>query len=296
MNIPVKKLKNGFEIPIFGIGTWMMGGDFYKDLVNNDDEADIKAIQIAIDLGITHIDSSELYAQGRAEELTGMAIKKYDREKLFICTKVSPLNLHYHDLIKAAKGSLKRYQIDYLDLYLMHFPNKNIPLEETMPALDRLVDDGLIRYFGGSNFTVEQMKEAQTYAKHKFVANQYHYNLIVREPEKNGLLQYCQKNDIILIAWRPVQDTLSLQKGVEVLDKMCEKYGKTPIQMAINWLTSQYNVVTLAKSRNIEHLKENLGAVGWQMDKDDIEILRKYFPNQREIGDAWPGLDLYIKL
>ena len=77
---------------------------------------------------------------------------------------------------------------------------------------------------------------------------------------------------------------------------MCEKYGKTPIQMAINWLTSQSNVVTLAKSRNIEHLKENLQAVGWQMDNDDIEILRKEFPGQREVGDAWPGLDRYIKL
>ena len=296
MHIPTKKLKNGFEMPVFGFGTWMIGGDFYKDLVNNDDKADINAIQTAIDLGVTHIDSSELYAQGCAEELTGVAIKKYDREKLFICTKVSPLNLHYDDLIGAAKGSLKRFQIDYLDLYLMHFPNKNISLEETMPALDRLVDDGLIRYFGGSNFTVEQIKEAQSYAKHKFVANQYHYNLIVREPEKNGLLEYCQKNDIILIAWRPVQDTLSLQKGVEMLDKMCEKYSKTPIKICINWLISQPNVVTLAKSRNVEHLKENLGAIGWQMDKVDIEILRKEFPNQREIGDAWTGLERYIKL
>jgi len=296
MNIPTKKLKNGFEMPVFGIGTWMMGGDFYKVLVNNDDEANVKAIQNAIDLGVTHIDSSELYAQGRAEELTGQAIKKYDREKLFICTKVSPLNLHYNDLIEAAKGSLKRYQIEYLDLYLMHFPNKNIPLKETMPAFDKLVDEGLIRYYGGSNFTVEQMKEAQSYTKHKFVANQVHYNLIVREPERNGLLEYCQKNDIILIAWRPVQDILLLQKGIEVLDKMCKKYDKTPMQICINWLISQPNVVTLAKSRNLEHLEENLGAVGWQMDKEDIEILRKEFPNQREVGDAWPGLDRYIKL
>lgn len=204
--------------------------------------------------------------------------------------------MHYNDLIEAAKGSLRRFQIDYIDLYLMHFPNKNIPLKETMPAFDKLVDDGLIRYFGGSNFTVEQIKEDQSYAKHKFVANQVHYNLIVREPEKNGLLEYCQKNDIILIAWRPVQDVLSIQKGIEVLDKICEKYSKTPIQISINWLISQPNVVTLAKSRNTKHLKENLGAIGWQMSDRDIEILRKDFPSQREIGDAWPGLERYIKL
>jgi diketogulonate reductase-like aldo/keto reductase len=87
-----------------------------------------------------------------------------------------------------------------------------------------------------------------------------------------------------------------LQNVVKVFDKMVKKYGKTPIQICINWLTSQPNVVTLAKSRNIEHLKENLGAVGWQMSEEDIEILRKDFPGQREIGDAWTGLERYIKL
>jgi len=290
MNIATKKLKSGFEMPVFGIGTWTMGGNFIKDLVNNDDEADIKAIQTAVDLGVRHIDSSEFYAQGRAEELVGMAIKKYDREKLFICTKVSPYNLHYDDLIKAAKSALKRFQIEYFDLFLMHYPNKYIPPEETMPALDKLVDDGLVRYFGGSNFSVEEIKEAQSYSRHKFVANQYHYNLTVRAPERNGLLEYCQKNDIILIAWRPAQDILSLKKGIKVLDKICEKYGKTPVQICINWLVSQPNVVTIAKSRNIGHLKENLSGIGWQMDKDDIEILRMEFPNQRETGDAQPGL------
>jgi len=289
MDIPMKRLNSGFEMPVFGIGTWRMGGDFYKH-TNNNDKADIKAIQSALDLGITHIDSSELYAHGHTEELVGVAIKKFDRKKLFICTKVSPLNLQYKDLIQSAKKSLQRYQIDYLDLYLIHFPNRNISFEVTMPALDKLVDSGLIRYFGVSNFTVEQMKEAQSFAYHKIVANQYQYNLIFREPEKNGLLEYCQKNDIILIAWRPIRDTIAFKSDFDLFDSMCKKYKKTPIQMAINWLISQLNVVTLAKSRNIEHLKENLGAIGWQINKEDIEILREEFPNQKEIGVAWRDL------
>lgn len=295
IQIQNKRLKCGFDIPIFGTGTWMMGGDFYYD-TENDDIADIDAIKTAIELGITYIDSSELYAQGHAEELVAKAIKGYEREKLFICTKVSPLNLRYNDLIKAAKKSLERLDTDYIDLYLMHFPNKNIPLEETMPALDKLVNDGLIKYIGVSNFTVDQMKEAQSYSKHKIVANQYHYNLIVREPERNGLLEYCQKNDVILIAWRPVQDVIIHAKGIEVLEKICAKYSKTPVQIGINWLISQDNVVTLAKSRNVNHLQENLEGVGWQMDESDIEMLRANFPNQRDIGDAWTGLERYIKI
>ena len=128
-----------------------------------------------------------------------------------------------------------------------------------MPAFDKLVNNGLVKYIDVSNFTVEQMKESQYYLKHKIVANQYHYNLIVRESERNGLLEYCQKSDVILIAWRPVQDMLLHAKGIEVLEKICAKYNKTPVQIGINWLISQDNVATLTKCRNVHHLRENLG-------------------------------------
>lgn len=291
MEIPVKKLKNGFEIPIFGIGTWMMGGDLFHN-PDNDDKADIKAIRIAIELGVTHIDTSEVYANGYAEALISKAIKGINRKELFIVTKVWPLNLHYDDLIKSANRSLNRLKTDYIDLFLIHFPNPRIPIEESISAMDYLVDKNLVRFIGLSNFNTEQFIEAQKNSRHKIVVNQVHYNLIHREYEKNGFLDYSKSNDVMLIAWRPIQEGLLAKKGIEILDKMCKKYNKTHSQIAIKWLISQNNVVTLAKSRNIEHLKENLGVIDWVMEMEDIELLKNTFPNQKLYSDS-KNADIY---
>ena len=287
MKMPTERLRSGFEMPIFGMGTWRMGGDYHYD-PSNEDEADIRAIRAAIEIGITHIDTAETYAEGHAERLVGQAIKGYDREKLFIVSKVSPEHLRYDDLIASAKGSLERLETDYLDLYLIHHPNPNIRIVETMRAKDALVDEGLVKNIGVSNFTVERLEEAQARTKNKIVANQLHLNLIYREPERKGLLEYCQKNDVMFVAWRPMQKGLLAKRGIKVLDEMCEKYGRSPAQIAINWLVSQPNVVTLSKMRNVEHIGENLGAIGWQMDEEDIDRLRRDFPNQQDVSDTVP--------
>ena len=131
MTIPTKKLKSGFEMPVFGLGTWKMGGDVNYN-PNNDDEADIKAIKKAIDMGITHIDTAEKYAEGHAEKLVGKAIKGYKRSKLFIVSKVAESNLKYDDLINSCKKSLERLGTDYLDLYLIHGPSLTIPIQESI--------------------------------------------------------------------------------------------------------------------------------------------------------------------
>ena len=277
----------GFSMPLFGLGTWLMGGAMSHD-PQNDDEQDIVAIQAAIDKGITHIDTAEMYAAGYAEELVGRAIQKQDRKKLFLVSKVSPNNLRYKDVISSAKKSLKRLKVDYLDLYLVHKPNLVIPLKETMQAMDFLVEEGLVRNIGVSNFTSKRMKQTQDYSKNKIRATQVHYNLIYREPEVEGILEYCQKNDILLIAWRPIQQGIISQNNSGVMKNMCDKYQKTPSQIAINWLISQPNVVTLSTMRNPKHLNENLGALGWKMDDKDVEILRREFPNQKKISDVVP--------
>lgn len=288
MNIPTKKLKCGFEIQIFGIGTWMMGGD-HQHNSNNNDQADIKAIKNAIDVGITHIDTAEVYADGHAEKLVAQGIKGYDRKKLFIVSKVQQKNLKYDDLLKSCENSLKRLKTNYLDLYLLHAPNPDISLKKTMKAMDKLKEDGRIKNIGISNFNVKRSKEAQNATQNKIVANQLHLNLIFREPERDGLIEYCQQNDIMFISWRPVQKGQLTQKGkYKILDEMCDKYNKTPAQIAINWLISQKNMVTLSKMRSPKHLKENLGALGWKIEKQDIERLYKKFPKQIDVSDAVP--------
>lgn len=287
VNIPIKTLKNGFSMPVFGLGTWQMGGKLERDF-KNDDKADIKAIEIAINSGVTHIDTAEMYANGYSETLVGNAISTYKRENLFLVSKVSPDNLEYQNVINSAKNSLKRLNTSYLDLYLIHGPNPEIPIKKTMEALDFLKSEGLIRHIGVSNFSKERLFEAQKYTKNKIVVNQLHYNLKFREPQRTGLLEYCQKNDVMLVAWRPFQKGLLLEEKNILMDEMCQKYHKTPAQIGINWLISQENVVTLSKMRNESHLTENLEALIWQMEKKDIEKLDKLYPDQQNISDVCP--------
>lgn len=289
MLIPTKKLKSGFSMPVFGIGTWQMGGRFRHNLKNND-QRDINAIKSAIDLGITHIDTAEIYANGYAEKLVGQAIKNYKRSKIFLVSKVSGYNLKYDAILNAVEQSLARLQTDYLDLYLIHWPNPAIPIKQTMRAMDRLVDEGTIRNIGVSNFAVKRLRQAQSCSSNKIVCNQVHYNLIFREPEKKGLLKYCQNNDIFLSAWRPIQKGELTKPGITILDELGKKYKKTPAQIAINWLISQKNVITLSKTSNLKHLKENLGAIGWKMSPAEIEFLRAKFPKQQFISDIMPLL------
>ena len=286
MKIPTKILKSGFEMPVFGLGTWMMGGGFEHD-PNNDDHADIHAIKNAIDNGITHIDTAEVYANGYAETLVGKAIKEYERKKIFLVSKVAPNHLHYDDVLSALEASLQRLQTEYLDLYLVHQPNPDTPIKETMKALDYAKQQGLIKHIGVSNFTVQRFQEAQSHTSNKIVANQLHYNLMFREPERKGLVTFCQENDVMFIAWRPVQKGL-LTKEQTIVSMLCEKYKKTPSQIAINWLLSQLNIVTLSKMRNVDHLKENLDALDWEMDQEDVEKLRCEFPDQMDVSDAVP--------
>jgi diketogulonate reductase-like aldo/keto reductase len=285
MKVPEKKLKTGFRMPVFGFGTWRLGGGEQRDL-NNDDQADINAIRAAIDLGITHIDTAEIYAQGRAEELVAEGIKNYGRKNLFITSKAQFNHLAYDKVIKSCKQSLRRLRLDYLDLYLAHRYNPDVDLRQTIAAFDELVKLGLVKNIGVSNFNLAHLKQAQAYSKNKIVCDQVHYNLMFREPEVSGLLEYCQTNDVFLVAWRPVGKGNLLVDLPPVLSELCQKYNKTPAQVAINWLVAQPNVLTLFKAGNVAHLRENFGAIGWEMSRQDIERLRKEYPGQKYISDV----------
>lgn len=285
MNIPTKRLESGFEMPVFGLGLWQMGGKRERDESN--DEADVQAIRRAIDAGITHFDVAEGYGVGHAEELLGRAIKGYDRSKLFIASKVSEENQGYEGTLAACRASLSRIGVAYLDLYMLHrFPAPGLSIADTMRAMDELVDSGLVRHIGLSNVIPKRFDVAQSLTKHKIVVNQVHYNLQYREVEERQVLKHAQGSDVMLVAWRP------LQKGglpqSELVNELAEKYNRTPAQIALNWLISQDNVVTLAKMSNPRHLEENLGALDWTMNPEDVERIRREFPDQQLVSDTVP--------
>ncbi len=286
MSIGEKRLKCGFKIPVFGLGTWMLGGDSERDFAN-DGQADIASLICGMEHGFKHIDTAEMYAAGFAEEITGQAIKGHSRENLFITSKVWYDDLSYDGVLRAAENSLKRLCTDYLDLYLIHKPNDQFPLNETMRALDRLVNEKLIKNIGVSNFSVERFKHTQQFCEHKIVVNQVHYNLASREPE-NGLLEFCQKNDVMLVAWRPLAKGGIIDVDYPFFDELCEKYRKTRAPIALNWLLSQDNVVTISTMRSTSHIEENLAALNWNMSNEDIEALRHGFPGQEKVSSTLP--------
>ena len=269
-------------MPVIGIGTWRMGGVMTADRAY--DKEEILAIKTAISLGMTHIDTAELYGDGHAEELVGEAIKGYDRETLFITTKVKWTNLRYADMIEAAERSLKRLGTNYVDLYLIHAPNTSVPIEETMRAMDYLAKNELTRFIGVSNFSAEQIQEAQQHAENKIVADQIEYNLLVRgsapdtRDTESETIPYCQKNDIAVIAYKPLARGELAKPGIKPLDELAKKYRKTQAQIAINWLISKPNIVTIPKAAMTEHVKENLGAIGWNLSEKDMKTLDHDLP------------------
>ncbi len=285
MKIATKKLTNGFELPVYGLGLWQMGGRRAVD--RSQDAREIMAIRAALEHGITHLDTAELYGAGHAEELLARAVEGFDRKKLLVATKVSGQNQSYDGVRRSFEASLKRLRMDYVDLYLLHwYPEPGLPIADTMRALDELVSAGVVKNIGVSNMTPARFSEAQRHTKNKLVCNQVHYNLQYREVEAKGVLKQCQDEDVMLVAWRP------LQKGAlgtaPVVADLARKYGKTPAQIALNWLIAQDHVVTISKTSRVEHLEENLGALNWTMEPEDVERIRREFPDQKLVSDAVP--------
>lgn len=277
MIIPRKRLKSGFEMPVFGIGTWKMGGLLNSDSTN--DAEDRRGLRTALDLGVTLIDTAELYGNGHAEELVGSVIKGFDRKKLFIVDKVFKNNLAHDDVISACKASLAKVGTTYFDLYLVHAPNPDIDVKETFKALDELKKEGLIKEIGVSNFSADELQEAQKVTKNKIVVNQVHYNLAYQNLQET--VAYCQNSDIMVMAYRPIERGALIENEIPVISEMCKKYGKTKSQIVINWLISQDNITTITKMSNPKHLMENLHALDFQMDEKDIEKLRVEIPEIR---------------
>ncbi len=266
---------DGVSIPVLGVGTWGMGGRQVED--RSRDEEDVQAIRVALDLGMTHIDTAEYYGAGHCEELVGEAIEPYRRGDVFITTKVWRNHLEYDSLLSSMEGSLRRLGVDHVDLYLIHWPNPEVPLRETMSALEKCADEGLTRFIGVSNFSPQLMREAQGHLReHRLVADQVEYSLMDQKPGME-LLPYLRSRESLLIAYKPLGLGSLLNAGNRVLAEMADRYGKTPAQVALNWVISHEGVVAIPKSSNPLHLLENAGAVGWSLGDEDMALLADSF-------------------
>ena len=285
--------------PKLGLGTWQFGGrvEYNPD---NDDAADIAAIRNAIELGIRHIDTAQLYAGGKTEEFVGAAIKPFNRSDLIIASSVDDLG--HDDVLKSCENSLRRLGIDYLDLYYIHKPQLSVPFAETAKAFNRLLAEGLIRNAGISNAKIETLENYQRHLDRKFFASQNSYNLIVRESVETGLLDYCRQNGIHFVAWRPLQlpapnlgiESLTKRGAYPILDDMADKYEKTNAQIAIRWLTQQENVSAIFKSANPDHVREILDTENWRLSDADWKNLSDNFPLRKNAGFNTAGAPLTL--
>jgi len=269
----------GVRVSALGLGTWGIGG-FYRPDRSADAEA-VEVIRFAVQQGMSFIDTAEMYGAGHAEELVGQALKDM-REQAFIATKVSPEHFDYEGVMRACEASLKRLGTSYVDLYQLHWPNPAIPLRETMKAMERLVELGKVRHIGVSNFSVQELEEARAcLSRHEVVSNQVEYSLLARQVERD-VLPYCLREGILVIAYSPLaRGALFKGRSLEVLRSIGAAYGKTPAQVALNWLLRKEGLVAIPKALRKEHVVENLGAVGWRLRPEHIMALEQAFPAAR---------------
>jgi aryl-alcohol dehydrogenase-like predicted oxidoreductase len=307
---------SGLKVPVLSLGTGTFGGgtDFFKKWGNTDVEEAKKLIAICMDAGANFFDTANIYSLGASEEILGQALQGR-RDQALISTKATfsmgegpndKGSSRYH-LIKACETSLKRLQTDYIDIYFMHGFDALTPVEETLGALDHLIQSGKIRYIGCSNFSgwhvMKSLATSEKYGLARYVAYQGYYSLIGRDYEEE-LMPLGIDQDLSLMVWSPlgwgrltgkIRRGQPVQEGrikaggaaggpqveeeylynvIDVLDRISEETGKSLTQIALNWLLQRPTVANVTfGARNEEQLRHNLGAIGWNLTKVQMEKL-----------------------
>ena len=261
--------RTGEKIPVVGMGTWEMG-----DVQNDGRVLEIQALRRGMELGMTMIDTAEMYGRGNAETLVGQAIKGM-RDEAFIVTKVSPEHFGYEDVLLSCESSIRRLGVEHIDLYLLHWPSHKVPIEETMKAMEELVSRGKIRYIGVSNFSVAQtLKARESLPRSEITCNELRYSLTHRAIESE-LLPFCEKEKLTVVAYSPL-DTGKIPTN-KIPRALLDKYAMTPAQLMLNWVTYKEAVVAIPKASNIEHVEEDAAAVAARISRDDYNALSQIF-------------------
>ena len=263
-------LPGGETIPALGQGTWMMA----ERRSRRTDE--VAALQAAVDQGMAVIDTAEMYADGAAEELVGEALESR-RSEIFLVSKVMPQNASRRGTIAACEASLRRLRTDRIDLYLLHWRGR-IPLVETLAAFDTLQRDGKIRYWGVSNFDVDDLDELTVSAfraTSPVAANQVLYNLKRRGIEFD-LLTKCRIDGVPIMAYSPLEQGRLLKNTT--LTAIAERLNATAAQVALAWILRQPGVIAIPKAGHVDRVHENRGATGIRLQASDLAELDRVFP------------------
>ena len=262
-------LPDGERVPALGQGTWRMGENkrAHKD--------EVAALRLGIELGMTLIDTAEMYGEGGAEKVVAHAIED-QRDRVFVVTKVYPHNASRTELPKAIERSLERLRIDAIDLYLLHWRERNTRLAETVEAFEKLRATGKIKRWGVSNFDVDDMEELRSIGSGaNCAANQVLYNLENREIE-SGLLQWSQKNDIPIMAYSPVGHGRGLLENA-TLKKIAKHHDATTSQIALAWVLRQPQVIAIPKASKEKHVRENAQSIEIKLTNEDFADLDREF-------------------
>jgi len=271
MPVPTTALPSGEGIPILGQGTWYMGEDPGRAA------QEVAALQLGLDLGLTLIDTAEMYGSGGAERVVAQAIAGR-RNEAFLVSKVLPSNASRQGTMRACEASLKRLGTDRIDVYLLHWRG-GTPLSETLDAFEALVAMGKIRHWGVSNFDADDIAELAEDPRGREVAtNQVLYNLTRRGIEFD-LMPLCRGRGVPIMAYSPIEQGRMLNRPA--LKAVAARHGGTPAQIALAWLLRQDGVVAIPKAATAAHVRENRAALDVALTPADLAELDAAFPPPR---------------
>jgi len=292
--------KSDLKVSVIGLGTGQIGSKPWGYGISFGNEDIIKIILYAIELGINVFDTAETYGYGKSEMLLGKALNSHDRDDFVIVSKVAPWNLGYKNVIKAAERSLRRLNVDIIDLYLVHHPNPLIPMKETFRAMERLIKDGKVRYIGVSNFSDYMLKKAEeNLSSTEIVVDEVEYNILSRRAEK-GIIPYCERRNIGVISYSPLAGGVltgkysfsnpprdrarafnflarrtfleKAQPLFKVLREIAEEKRASAAQVALSWIISRHSLcIAIPAALTCEQVEDNAKASDLILSSEDIK-------------------------
>ncbi len=267
---PMRTRSQGALHPV-GTGTWTFG-DAPIDSPGTD--AEVAALRYAIRLGQNHIDTAESYAKGGAERVVGRAIADVPRDDLFVASKLWKDHVAESTVRAAVAAMLERLGTDYLDLLYIHHPWPNSPWREALPQIDDLIDEGVVRHLGVSNFDADQMREASMLARHPIAANQIEFSCSCRQEASDELAAFCRAHGTMIVAYRPLDQGKLIDHPMMV--DLAKRHDATPAQIALAWVLAK-DALPIPKALRTEHVAQNAAAIDVRLSADDIAILDRAF-------------------